>query len=259
MCTLESIIGMGKLNNLLDLGFHLPKRWAPLAKATWMAALSTSLEKLSNLRRLVLYYDEVACCADELSSLSPSFNKLEKLDMRGCTFSRVPRWIGHLRNLCVLTIGVKQMVQEDFSIIGIAVPSLLSLTLRIVGALTERITIRGSMGFASLKYFEFDCDCISYLSFEAGAVPELRKLKLVFDANEWDKAAPGGLQHLPRLKKIEAERSCYDTAEWWGRAFINDKDANKAEVELIRGVFQKAADALPTCPTFNFDTAWLRR
>jgi Leucine-rich repeat (LRR) protein len=251
VCTLENIIGVDELNtHLLDLGFHLPKRCAPLAKATWMAALSTSLEKLSNLRRLVLYYDEVVGCVDQLSSLSPSFYKLEHLHMAGCTFSRVPRWIGHLRNLRELTLGVKQMVQEDFAIIGTGSPSLLRLFLRIAGILAERIVIRGSMGFASVKYFEFNYDCISHLSFEASAISELRELKLVFDANEWDKAAPGGLQHLPRLKKIVAQRSYYNTAEWKGRnRASNDEDANKAE-ELIRGVFQKAADALPTCPTF---------
>jgi hypothetical protein len=116
------------------------------------------------------------------------------------------------------------------------------------------------MGFASVKYFEFNYDCISYLSFEAGAMPKLRELKLVFDANEWDiKAVPGGLQHLPRLKKIEAQRSCYNTDEWWGREQAkNDKD-EKAEHEVIKGVFQKAADALPTCPMFIFQDGWLFR
>jgi hypothetical protein len=209
MWTFESIIGMDELNTLLDLGFHLPKRCAPLEKATWMAALSTSLEKLSNLRRLYLYYDEVACCADELSSLCPLFNKLEKLNMLGCIFSRVPRWIGHLQNLRHLSLGVKQMVQEDFAIIGTGAPSLLGLDLWIAGIQIETIVIRGSMGFASVKYFEFNYDCISYMSFEAGAMPELQVLKLVFDATEWDKAAPGGLQHPPGLEKIVVERSCY--------------------------------------------------
>jgi heme A synthase len=52
----------------------------------------------------------------------------------------------------------------------------------------------------------------------------------------------------------------FDTAEWRRRDHaINYEDANKAEVELIRGVFQKAADALPTCPTFVFEDGWLHR
>jgi hypothetical protein len=82
----------------------------------------------------------------------------------------------------------------------------------------------------------------------------------VFDANEWDKATPGGLQHLPSLKEMEAQRSCYNTIEWWGRYHAsNGKDANKTKVELISGVFQKVVDPLPTCPTFIFKDGWFER
>jgi hypothetical protein len=152
---LESIIGMGQLTALSELGFIFPKGCASLEKVACMEALSTSLEKLINLRKLQMSYDEVAWRVDVLSSLSPPFYNLEELNMNGCTFSRVPRWLGHLHNLRNLSLGVKQMVQEDFAIIGRGAPSLLSLTIRIAGILTEMILIRGSMGFASVKYFEF--------------------------------------------------------------------------------------------------------
>jgi hypothetical protein len=198
--TLGSVIGIGQLTALSALVLTFPNGCAPLEKAACMESLSTSLEKLGNLRKLHTSSDKVAWRVDVLSSLSPTFHKLEVLDMGGCTFSRVPRWIGHLQNLRYLSLGVKQMVEEDFAIIGTGAPSLLILILRIAGLLTERIVIRDSMGFTVVRYFEFKCDSISHLSFEAGAMPELKKLKVLFDANEWDKAAPGGLQHLPKSK-----------------------------------------------------------
>ena len=159
---LESVIGMGQLTCLSDLRFTFPKGCAPLEKVACMEALSTSLEKLSNLRKLhmSISYGAVAWPADSLCSVSPTFHNLEELHMSECTFSRLPRWIDRLQSLRMLSLGVKQMAQEDFAIIGTGAPSLLILTLRIAVILTERVAIRGSMGFASVKYFQFNYDCI---------------------------------------------------------------------------------------------------
>jgi len=151
-----------------------------------MTALSTSLDKLGNLKQLrVDSFEHVALQADALSSLSPPFRNLELLDLQyGCTFSRVPRWMGHLHNLRELFIGAKQVLQEDVAFIGTWMPSLILLSLRIPGVLTERIVIGGSTGFPVLRWFNFDCDATSFLKFEAGAMPALRKLELVLDARK---------------------------------------------------------------------------
>ena len=86
-------------------------------------------------------------------------------------------------------------------------------------------------------------------------MPELEKLELVFDANKWDKAAPGGLQHLQSLREIEAVRSAYFSRDKRRTSAIKIyMDANdKAKAKQIMGVFQKAADGHPTCPTFIFN------
>ena len=69
-------------------------------------------------------------------------------------------------------------------------------------------------------------------------------------------AVPGGLQHRPQLYKLEAQRSCYNTVEWLER--YQGKDIN-GEEGLIKGVFQNATDALPTCPKFIFEDEWVFR
>jgi hypothetical protein len=55
--SLESIVGLGELTALSDLEFYFPRRWAlPEKKTECMAALSNSLEKLCNLKRLLCVY-----------------------------------------------------------------------------------------------------------------------------------------------------------------------------------------------------------
>ncbi|CAO2200286.1 unnamed protein product [Urochloa humidicola] len=227
--SLEGIVGLGELTALSDLSLRFPKWCAGSSSATWMAALSTSLNKLGNLKRLWVYHDDsVYWCCDALSSLSPPFLKIERLELYPCTFSRVPRWISCLRSLHDLWLGAKQVLQEDVDVIGTKLPSLRHLELRIPGIPTGRVVIGGSTGFPCLKKFYFDCDGMSFLTFEAGAMPVLRLLELRFDADRWDKAAPAGFRHLPAsLEKIK----------------IYDSDAPP-----IRTVFQEAADALPTRP-----------
>jgi hypothetical protein len=251
---LESIVGLGQLTALSDLMLGFPQRCAGLSKATWMTALSTSLDKLINLKQLYMesYFPNVALCADALSSLSPPFLNLELLRGGGCTFSRVPGWIGHLRNLRQLWVGAKQVLQEDIDVMGTKLQSLIHLSLRIPGIpMMERIVIGGSTGFSALKLFRFDCDGMSLLTFEAGAMPALRELELIVDADEWDKAAPAGLQHLPSLEKITAQMACYVTKRRRLKATYEDGKTADTSSALIRSVFQEAADALPTRPTFT--------
>ncbi|GJN16254.1 hypothetical protein PR202_gb03300 [Eleusine coracana subsp. coracana] len=93
------------------------------SESIWMAALSSCLEKLSNLKRLSMESYSVTLCGDALSSFSPSFHKLEDLDLSGWAFSRVPIWIGDLQNLSMLELTSKSTCREDVGIIGM-LPSL---------------------------------------------------------------------------------------------------------------------------------------
>lgn len=71
----ESIEGLGKLTNLQILTICIGEQYPRTDR--WMTALSSSLEKLSNLKWLMVSCDNVHFCADAMSSC-PSL-KLEEL------------------------------------------------------------------------------------------------------------------------------------------------------------------------------------
>ncbi|KAL6857111.1 hypothetical protein ACP4OV_018493 [Aristida adscensionis] len=80
-----------------------------------------------------------------------------------------------------LKLGVKKIVQEDVDMIGTRLPSLVRLCLRIPAFQADRVMIAGSTGFRLLKFFGLDCDGMSWLTFEAGAMPKLEELELWLD------------------------------------------------------------------------------
>ncbi|CAO2210369.1 unnamed protein product [Urochloa humidicola] len=222
-----------------------------------MAALSSSMGKLDNLKRLAVKSFYESCNGDSLGTFSPPFHNLEHLDLTGWVFSRVPKWIGVLNNLRGLGLSVKEFSEhifwEDVGIIGM-LPSLVGLSLRIPGVPRERIVI-GSTGFAVLTYLLFDCDAISYLTFEAGAMPKLRKLVLGLDSHRWDQATPVGLEYLPSLVQIEVWRADYFHIP---ECETEEHEMSDSE-QLIQGVFQYAADSLPSRPVFILHKGYLLR
>ncbi|CAO2169705.1 unnamed protein product [Urochloa humidicola] len=145
-----------------------------------------------------------------------------------------------------------EVLQEDVAIIGTRLPSLISLRLRIPSIPSERITIQGSTGFRALRGFQLDCDGMSFLRFEAGAMPELRNLRVTLDTFEWDEAAPGGLQYLPSLEEITIIwMSCYNS-KWWRRLNDDEKKAKIVVMSKMTSKFEEAADAIPTSPALIF-------
>jgi len=117
-----------------------------------------------------------------MSSLSPLCGgSLERLNLIEWSFSIVPSWIGHLHSLKELNLGAKQLIQEDIGVIGM-LPSLVGLNLRIVHVPVTRIVIGGGL-FTALKWFTFNCDGISSLTFEAGAMRNLGYLSLALNTH----------------------------------------------------------------------------
>ncbi|XP_062195693.1 disease resistance protein RGA5-like [Phragmites australis] len=246
--TPENIKGISELTNLAELNLNCKREESGcVPTATWMAALSSSLEKLSNLKCLLLWSSRNAFCADAMSSFSPPFRNIEKLYLRALTLPRVPRWISDLRSLRALDLGVKEITCEDVvGIIG-TLPVLARLHLRIPGVPAERIVI-GSTVFTVLKWFGFDCDGASCITFEAGAMPNLRNFLLRINPREWDNATPVGLEHLSSLKEI------YVVSVLSG----NRDSISEADPEPLLKVFQEAADALPSRPAFGSHRSWIR-
>ncbi|KAL6857108.1 hypothetical protein ACP4OV_018490 [Aristida adscensionis] len=240
----ESIEGLGELTNLVELRICnsdcLPKT------PRWIVALNSSLGKLSNLKVLSMYSFDAHFCADALSSwVSPPFSNLEELNLQAWTFSRVPRWVESLCKLRELGLGVKKILQEDVDMIGTRLPSLVLLRLRIPDFQTDRVVIAGSTGFRLLKFFGLDCDGMSWLTFEAGAMPKLSLLGLALDPDRWDVAAPAGLQHLCNLQEISVVMT--------GRS-----EEEQSRIALVKSVFQEAVDAHPNLPTLDYEEGWER-
>ncbi|TVU43813.1 hypothetical protein EJB05_10310 [Eragrostis curvula] len=256
MCSIESVTGLGELTALSELFLLYQGETEDNngGDVSLIAALVTSLKKLGNLKNLQLWNSSSKVYSGDAlleSSFSPPFCNIELLFLDILIFSSFPTWIGHLRCLRELRLQIKQMHQEDFDIIGIKLTSLVLLNLRVVRIPTERIMIGGSTGFKVLKRFVFDCDGVSCLTFEAGAMPDLRGLYLMLNPHEWDKATPAGLQHLPSLKTILVQA---------GKIESDRRNFEEKDTQMMRDVFQEAADALPTGPAVvAIRVQWRRR
>ncbi|CAM0878389.1 unnamed protein product [Alopecurus aequalis] len=116
---------------------------------------------------------------DSSSSVSPAPDHLRRLELsrRCCLFSKLPKWLGELAQLCILKIAVVELLKEDIGIMS-GLPAMASLSLHVSTRSTEMIVF-GIEGFSVLRYFKFTCS-VPWMNFEAGAMPNLEKLKLCF-------------------------------------------------------------------------------
>uniref|UniRef100_A0ACD5WKA4 Uncharacterized protein n=1 Tax=Avena sativa TaxID=4498 RepID=A0ACD5WKA4_AVESA len=112
---------------------------------------------------------------------SPLLQRFECAPSSGITFSRTPKWVKDLHNLCTLKITVR-IVQKDCVHILSGLRALSDLSLYVRWQSIERI-IFDKAGFLSLKYFKLRYTSgIAWIKFEADAMPNLLKLRLVFSA-----------------------------------------------------------------------------
>jgi hypothetical protein len=114
-------------------------------------------------------------------------------------FSKVPKWVGELQNLQVLKIAVTELSTEGFLVLA-RLRALTNLGLLTQVPPTEGITIHG-MAFPALKYFKY-WSRTPRLTFEAGAMPKLERLKLRFKEIV---ETPSGIGHLLGLKEVFLE------------------------------------------------------
>ena len=107
------------------------------------------------------------------------------------------------------------------------------------------IMIADSMGFTALRFFCFDSSRMSCLAFGAGAMPRLRRLLVGLDPLEWDEATPVGLEHLSCLEEIRVLTASPSAAAAGSGLMKVERSA------LVNGMFQDAANALPSRPAFT--------
>ncbi|CAD6256254.1 unnamed protein product [Miscanthus lutarioriparius] len=118
-----------------------------------------------------------------------------------CMFSRLPLWFRQLHKLRRMEIVVRQLSDDIDVLAELPVLKHLSLYVRTPPNL-EIIFSRGM--FPALEYFKFACGVLS-LGFQKGTLPNLRWLKLVFNAHKREQyGIPVGIRHLLSLQKVVA-------------------------------------------------------
>uniref|UniRef100_A0A0D3HQ02 Disease resistance R13L4/SHOC-2-like LRR domain-containing protein n=1 Tax=Oryza barthii TaxID=65489 RepID=A0A0D3HQ02_9ORYZ len=231
---------LGELTNLQDLRLTCSTVQTDNLKNKLQLFLGSVLWKLSNLKSMILVstgpfheipLDEpgdtnsandtgatttsVTISSDHgLSSVSSPHTLLQRLEFlpHSFIFSYLPKWISQLNKLCILKIGVSELVRNDVCVLcGLSVLAVLSLYIHNKPA--ERIII-GRTGFLALKYLKFKCR-VPWLKFEANAMPILRKLKLCFNVYEADQhgTIPDGIEHLSGLREVSAKIGLSGTAD----------------------------------------------
>ncbi|CAD6257971.1 unnamed protein product [Miscanthus lutarioriparius] len=170
-----------------------------------LVALASSIGKHESLKSLTLA-PGVSCpsiftdCSSIVSSPPVFLEKFELLPPI-CIFSRLPEWFGQLQKLCVLKIAVRELRRDDLNrIAGLQELTVLSLDVR---QPTAESIIFNSVSFPFLKYLKLRCSVLR-LAFQAEAIPNLRRLKLEFNAHSREQYSDmlAGIDHLLSLQEI---------------------------------------------------------
>ncbi|VAI35438.1 unnamed protein product [Triticum turgidum subsp. durum] len=232
--SIDNVQSLGKLTNLRDL--RLTCSTVPTYLKSKMDNMGSILSNLSNLRSVTLKPSgslesgpsSMSISCDGLTSVSSPPVFLERFEWfpHICTFSSIPRWIGHLNKLCILKIGVRELASDDVDVLR-GLPALTVLSLYVRAKPAERIVFTKT-GFSVLNCFKFRCS-VPWLEFEVDAMPNLLKLKLIFDAHGVDQhgTIPVGIMHITGLKEISAKIGC---------AGASDPDRRAAESALIDAI-----------------------
>nr|BBD82533.1 putative pi-ta protein [Oryza sativa Indica Group] len=236
----ENLWSLGELTNLRDLQLTCSEIHSDNLKNN-MKYLGSILGKLHNLKSMTLspvgssyadtlHIDRATSTGISVigcSSVSSPPALLQRFDLLPCVciFSNLPNWIGQLGNLCILKIGIRKITSDSIDVLGV-LPELTVLSLYVHTKPEERIIFKKA-GFSILKYFKFRCSLV-WMKFEAGALPNLRKLKLGFDVHREDRydTVPFGIEHLSRLEEISAKIRIDCTADNLSRRFAESSFAN---------------------------------
>ncbi|KAL6653311.1 hypothetical protein ACP70R_008889 [Stipagrostis hirtigluma subsp. patula] len=229
--SLESIKSFGELNNLSDLQVvYYPSDRDSMV----LDALCYSFEKLlhSSSLKSIKFANPTPFDFHGFSTLSCFPRHIQILDLEEFYLPRIPKSISLLQELQSLQLMVTEVVPSDEDIDILAgFPFLANLYLVIMQNPKEKLVIPGTdLAFPALKTLHLQLPK-NHLAFEAGAMPRLQKIKLLFAEVGWEDACqwlePTGIVHLPAsLRKVTL--GCY---------FICEESATYSTV--VRSVFNK--------------------
>jgi hypothetical protein len=235
---LSSLQELGSLTKLRILGLNL--NWHKSNANSGMEAsvdnLILSLRKLGMLNLRSLQVQSYHSCSLDflLETWSPPPRLLQIFDMStNYYFPRIPKWVASLDYLSYLGIYVDPVDEETFQILG-DLPSLSFLWISSRTARPKDRLVISSNGFRCLKEFYFTCwESGRGLFVEAGAMPELEKFRVPFNAHGVFSLCGDldfGIQNLTSLKHLHVEIVCYG--------------AKVREVEALEDAVKNAAGCL---------------
>ncbi|KAJ1289257.1 hypothetical protein BS78_02G150400 [Paspalum vaginatum] len=216
---MENVHSLGMLTNLRDLRLTYSAVHPEITNDKIQLLLNSIVGRLSKLNSLTLV-PSVSSYANSLDdvgvtrrTISGGFSSMScastivqslKVSPRICMFLCPPKWIRRLLKLSILKIGVRKMDTDGVGVLG-GLPALAVLSLYVQTKPAARIVI-GKTGFPVIKYFKFKC-CDPLLKFEEDAMPNLHKLKIVFNACNGNQHStmPVGIRYLSDLKEVSAK------------------------------------------------------
>ncbi|VAI25376.1 unnamed protein product [Triticum turgidum subsp. durum] len=187
-----------------------------IRKDDWERRMDALCSSLGNLCHLENLFVDLIGCIDGFMPLfpPPTHYRLERLIMQWrCWFSRVPSWMGELHNLYQLKFKVGQLLTDGVGILA-ELPALTHLDVE-TGKTTNKVISIERGAFPALKSFKLLLSSASYLTFQAGAMPRLQRLKLKFNVHGSEQigAAPAGLEQLLALEELTAKICCHRASE----------------------------------------------
>jgi hypothetical protein len=235
--SLKDIKGLSELTNLKEL--ILVSHVGQGLTVEQADALMSSIGMLRDLRYLSVVSEikcDGYCC--QVDSLPNPPLRLEVLDLGIWTCRRVPKWVGDLSCLRVLCLRVLHLSSDEVRVLG-ELPSLVEALFRVLDVSQDKVLV-GAGSFPVLVQVQFGSggDVSAYLSFEAGAMPKLQRLTLVFGWQEWKGATPVGMECLPCLEHIYVVLHATGSSK-------NSQDV-RADVE---SAFKSAASVHPRHPS----------
>ncbi|EEE51866.1 hypothetical protein OsJ_33401 [Oryza sativa Japonica Group] len=117
-------------------------------------------------------------------------------------YSRLPEWIQQLRKLRILKIAIRQLMRNDIDILS-GLPVLTAVSLHIRQSMEEIIVFHRE-SFPALDCLKLSCSVL-YLTFQEEAMPNLRRLKLGFNAHRREffyVNMLSGIEHLKTLQEV---------------------------------------------------------
>nr|XP_025877353.1 disease resistance protein RGA5-like isoform X3 [Oryza sativa Japonica Group] len=236
----ENLLSLAELTNLRDVQLTYSAAHSDDLKNN-MQCLGSILEKLSNLKSITLaqpgssyantlHVDSatnmrISVAGWSILSSPPALLQRIELLPCVCVFSSIPNWIGKHGNLRILKIGIREITSNDVDVLG-GLPALTVLSLYVHTKPIEMI-IFDKEGFSILKYFKFRCS-VAWMKFEAGAMPNLQKLRLGFDVHRADQhdTIPVRIEHLSGVEEIYAKIRVTSTADDLCRRFAESALTN---------------------------------